>query len=254
SRELGARKNARLLLDTANNMEASADRRYGADTSLRGTMYGADTQLTDKQMEMQQKLRQQQALGGIYQAAGGDPVKAARLAASYGLDGKQFTDMAAADQTRTQSNVKDARSTFDNMFTRDGKNGPERDENAEALANDLAAKIVPGWENMSAEQRAANRTKVVDATRMVQGMNTLRNNSWFQKVGIDAPTPAFSQLPDLSGATVSDVGMWEGLTTPDVRSGDKKISLRDGGTRYLPQGTLTESQLRILQNNGATRQ
>lgn len=222
--------------------------------SLRGTMYTADTQLGAKRMEMQQKLRQQQALGGIYQAAGGDPVKAAKLAASYGIDGKQFTDMAQAEQSRTQGNVKDARSTFDNMFTRDGKNGPERDENAEAMAHQLASQIVPGWETMSAEQRAQNRTKVVDATRVVQNMNSLRNTGWLQKAGIDAPTPAYSQLPDMGGARVSDVGMWEGLTTPEVRSGDKKISLRNGDTRYLPQGSLTESQLRLLQTNGAQRQ
>lgn len=247
-----ARTNAQASM--VNAKTAAEASKENSRNSLRGTMYTADTQLGAKQLEMQQRLRQQQLMGGIYQAAGGDPVKAAKLAASYGLDGKSFQDMAAADQTRTQGNVKDARSTFENMFTRDGKNGPERDENAEAMAHQLASQIVPGWENMSAEQRAANRTKVVDATRVVQNMNTLRNTGWLQKAGIDAPTPAYSQLPDLGGATVSDVGFWEGLTTPDVRSGDKKISLRNGDKRYLPQGTLTESQLRLLQNNGAVRQ
>lgn len=225
--------------------------RYGSDNSLRGTMYSADSQLGAKRMEMERSLRQQQLMGGIYQAAGGDPAKAAKLAAGYGLDGKSFQDMAAADQTRTMKNAEDARDTFKDLFlTPDGK----IDKNAEANAHLMAAKIVPGWENMSAEQRAANRTKVVDATRMVQGMNSLRNNSWAQKIGLDAPTPAYSQLPDLNGAAVTDVGLWEGLTTPDVRSGDKKISLRDGGVRYLPQGQLSESQLRILQDNGAKRQ
>ncbi len=248
-------------VEVAKSNNALRGQQLGADAaressrnSLRGTMYSADAQLGGKQLEIQQKLRQQQLMGSIYQAAGGDPVKASRLAASAGLDGKQFAEMASADQARTQGNVKDARGTFENMFTRDGKDGPERDENAEALAHNLASQIVPGWENMNAEQRAANRTKVVDATRMVQGMNSLRNTDWLQKAGIDAPTPAYSQLPDMGGATVSDVGMWEGLTTPNVRSGDKKILLRDSGVRYLPQGQLSESQLRLLQDNGAKRQ
>lgn len=237
------------------NAKTAADAsKENSRNSLRGTMYTADSQLGARQLEMQQKLRQQQMLGGIYQAAGGDPVKAAKLAATYGIDGKSFQDMAAADQARAQGNVKDARSTFENMFTREGKNGPERDENAEAMANQLADQIAPGYSRMSVEERAAVRPKIIDATRMVQNMNTLRNTGWLQKVGVDAPTPAYSQLPDLGGSTVSDVGFWEGLTTPDVRSGDKKISLRDGGVRYLPQGSLTESQLRLLQNNGAVRQ
>lgn len=247
-----ARTNAQASM-FGSKMSADASKENSLN-SLRGTMYSADATLGAKRMEMERSLRQQAMMGSIFQAAGGDPVKASRIAATYGIDGKSFQDMSASDQTRTQNNVKDARSTFENMFTRDGKNGPERDENAEALANNLAAKIVPGWENMNAEQRAANRTKVVDATRMVQGMNSLRNNSWAQKIGLDAPTPAYSQLPDLNGAAVTDVGLWESLTTPDVRSGDKKISLRDGGVRYLPQGQLSESQLRILQDNGAKRQ
>lgn len=257
----GAQSGVDLEMAKSNNslrgqQVASAASMYGSDNSLRGTMYSADSQLGAKRMEMERSLRQQQLVGEAFRRSGGDPVATAKALAGAGLTepAKSFQDMAASDQTRTQNNVKDARSTFENMFTRDGEKGPERDENAEALANNLAAKIVPGWENMSAEQRAANRTKVVDATRMVQGMNSLRNNSWTQKIGLDAPTPAYSQLPDLNGATVTDVGLWEGLTTPDVRSGDKKISLRDGGVRYLPQGQLSESQLRILQDNGAKRQ
>ena len=230
--------------------------RYGSDNSLRGQMYSSDAQLGAKRMEMQQRLRQQQAIGGAFRDNKGDPVATARALASAGLTdaAKSFQDMAGADQARTQGNVKDARSTFENMFTRDGKNGPERDENGEALAHQLASQIVPGWENMSAEQRAANRTKVVEATRMVQGMNSLRNNGIGQRLGIDNQTPAYSQLPDMNGAVVGDVGWWDGMTTPGVSKGDKRITLRGGQERYLPQGSLTEAQLRILQENGARPQ
>ncbi|WP_157667124.1 MULTISPECIES: hypothetical protein [unclassified Acidovorax] len=230
--------------------------RYGSDNSLRGQMYSSDAQLGAKRMEMERGLRQQQLVGEVFRRSGGDPVATARALAGAGLTdaAKSFQDMAGADQTRTQNNVKDARSTFENMFTRDGKNGPERDENGEALAHQLASQIVPGWENMSAEQRAANRTKVVEATRMVQGMNSLRNNGIGQRLGIDDQTPAYSQLPDMNGAVVGDVGWWDGMTTPGVSKGDKRITLRGGQERYLPQGSLTEAQLRILQENGARPQ
>ena len=253
SRELGARKTARLGLAAMDQQEQAANQRYATDSSLRGQMYSSDAQLGAKRMEMQQRLRQQQMLGEIYRGSGGDPVKAARAAASLGLDGKSFQDMAAADQTRTQNNVKDARSTFDNMFTRDGKNGPERDENAEAMANQLADQIAPGYSTMSAEQRAAARPKIIEATRMVQGMNTLRNSTWAQKFGIDDPTPGYSQLPDLNGALVDSTGFLEGLLKPNAGRSDTKITLRDGSVRYLPKGSLTEAQERILEQNGAKR-
>lgn len=236
--------------------DVSADAsRYGSDNSLRGTVYSADSQLGAKRMEMERSLRQQQLMGGIYQAAGGDLAKAAKLAASYGLDGKSFQDMAAADQTRTMKNAEDARDTFKDLFTTpDGK----IDKNAEANAHVMAAKIVPGWENMSAEQRAANRTKVVDAVKLVQGMNATKDTGWLQKIGLDSPNGAYSQLPELVSkdgkrAQVGDVGWWEGMTTPNVSRGDTVITLPNGTKRYYP-GQLEESQAALLEQNGAQRQ
>ena len=230
--------------------------RYGSDNSLRGQMYSSDAQLGAKRMEVERSLRQQQAIGGAFRDNKGDPVATARALAGAGLTdaAKSFQDMAGADQTRTQNNVKDARSTFDNMFTRDGKSGPERDENAEALAHSLASQIVPGWENMSAEQRAANRTKVVDATKVLQGMNRERNASLGQWLGVSKPTPAYSQLPDLNGAQVGEVGFLDGLTPWGPTHGATKVTLRNGQERYIPKGELSESQQRLLENNGARPQ
>lgn len=241
---------------TQRGQELNADAsRYSSDNSLRGTMYSTDATLGAKRMEMERSLRQQQLMGGIYQAAGGDPAKAAKLAASYGLDGKSFQDMAAADQTRAMKNVEDARDTFKDLFTTpDGK----IDKNAEANAHVMAAKIVPGWENMSAEQRAANRTKVVDAVKLVQGMNATKDTGWLQKIGLDSPNGAYSQLPELVSkdgkrAQVGEVGWWEGVTTPNVSRGDTVITLPNGTKRYL-RGQLEESQAALLEQNGAQRQ
>ena len=163
--------------------------------------------------------------------------------------------MAAADQTRTMKNAEDARDTFKDLFlTPDGK----IDKNAEANAHVMAAKIVPGWENMSAEQRAANRTKVVDAVKLVQGMNATKDTGWLQKIGLDSPNGAYSQLPELVSkdgkrAQVGEVGWWEGMTTPNVSRGDTVITLPNGTKRYL-RGQLEESQAALLEQNGAQRQ
>lgn len=235
---------------------------YGSDNSLRGseasaaaTRYSADAQLGGRQMEVQQKLRQQQLVSTLWGAADGKPEVFQSLAMQYGLvdAAKQGGDMAGAQQTRAKANSEDAQSTFKGMFTRKGKDGPERDEHAEAQAHQLASQIVPGWENMSIEQRNANRAKVVDATRAVQGMNKMRNNGWLQAAGWDKPTPEYSQLPDLDGATIGDVGFLEGAARKDVGKNDTKITLRNGENRFIPAGTLSEAQLRMLQDNGATR-
>ena len=226
--------------------------RYGADTSFAGAKYGADAQLGAKQMEMQYKLRQQQAMGALWKAADGKPEVFQNLAMQYGLAdaAKQGGDMAGAQQTRAKANSEDAQSTFKGLFTdKEGK----RDEHAEARAHHLASQVVPGWENMNPEQRNANRAKVVDATRAVQGMNKLRNNGWLQAAGWDKPTPEYSQLPDLDGATVSDVGFLEGVARKAVGKNDIKIALRNGENRFIPAGTLSEAQLRMLQDNGAMR-
>lgn len=238
--------------------ELTADAsRYGSDNSLRGTMYSADSQLGAKRMEKESSLRQQAMMGKLWEMSQGKPEVFRSLAMQAGLPdaAKLGGDMAAADQTRAMKNAEDARDTFKDLFlTPDGK----IDKNAEANAHIMAAKIVPGWESMSAEQRAANRTKVVDAVKLVQGMNATKDTSWLQKIGLDNPNGAYSQLPELVSkdgkrAQVGEVGWWEGMTTPNVGRGDTVITLPNGTKRYL-RGQLEESQAALLEQNGAQRQ
>lgn len=231
--------------------------RYVSDNSLRGTMYSTDATLGAKRMEMQQRLQQQATMGKLWEMSQGKPEVFRGLAMQAGLTdaAKLGGDMAAADQTRTLKNVEDARDTFKDLFQTPGG---EIDKNAEANANVMAAKIVPGWENMSAEQRAANRTKVVDAVKLVQGMNATKDTGWLQKIGLDSPNGAYSQLPELVSkdgkrAQVGEVGWWEGMTTPNVGRGDTVITLPNGTKRYL-RGQLEESQAALLEQNGAQRQ
>ena len=231
--------------------------RYSSDSSLRGTMYSSDSQLGAKRTEMERSLRQQATMGKLWEMSQGKPEVFRNLAMQAGLTdaAKLGGDMAAADQTRTLKNVEDARDTFKDLFTTPDD---KTDKNAEANAHVMAAKIVPGWENMSAEQRAANRTKVVDAVKLVQGMNATKDTGWLQKIGLDNPNGAHSQLPELADkngkrAQVGDVGWWEGVTTPNVSRGDTVITLPNGTKRYL-RGQLEESQAALLEQNGAQRQ
>ena len=231
--------------------------RYSSDSSLRGTMYSSDSQLGAKRTEMERSLRQQATMGKLWEMSQGKPEVFRNLAMQAGLTdaAKLGGDMAAADQTRTLKNVEDARDTFKDLFTTPDD---KTDKNAEANAHVMAAKIVPGWENMSAEQRAANRTKVVDAVKLVQGMNATKDTGWLQKIGLGNPNGAYSQLPELVSkdgkrAQVGDVGWWEGMTTPNVSRGDTVITLPNGTKRYL-RGQQEESQAALLEQNGAQRQ
>lgn len=231
--------------------------RYGSDNSLRGTMYSADSQLGAKRMEMERSLQQQATMGKLWEMSQGKPEVFRGLAMQAGLTdaAKLGGDMAAADQTRAMKNVEDARDTFKDLFlTPDGK----IDKNAEANAHVIATKVVPGWENMTNEQRNANRTKVIDAVKLVQGMNSAKDTNWAQKFGLSNPNGAYSQLPELvdkngKRAQVGDVDWWEGMTTPNVSRGDTVITLPNGTKRYYP-GQLEESQAALLEQNGAQRQ
>ena len=232
--------------------DASTDAsRYGSDNSLRGQMYSSDAQLGAKRMEMQRGLRQQQAMGELWKASGGDPAKFQSLAMQYGLPdaAKQGGDMVAARQTQAKANSEDAQSTFKGMFLdKEGK----PDAGGEAMAHHAASQIVPGWENMSQEQRNAERPRVVEYVNMLQQANNNRDTGWLQKAGITKSSDMRSQMPDMTGATLSDVDWWEGATTPNIGRGDKKVTLKSGAEMHFD--SLNEAQKRLLEINGVRPQ
>ena len=232
--------------------DVSADSsRYGSDNSLRSQMYSSDAQLGAKRMEMQRSLRQQQVMGELWKASGGDPAKFQSLAMQYGLPdaAKQGGDMVAARQTQAKANSEDAQSTFKGMFLdKEGK----PDAGGEAMAHHAASQIVPGWENMSQEQRNAARPRVVEYVNMLQQANNNRDTGWLQKAGIAKSSDMRSQMPDMTGATLSDVGWWEGATTPNIGRGDKKVTLKSGAEMHFD--SLNEAQKRLLEINGVRQQ
>ena len=222
----------------------SASERYKSDNSLRGDQARALGDRRGTNNSAAQKQQEMLMYGEAFRAAGGDPVRAAEIAAGAGLDPARFTGMAAAGQARGAANDKSTRGVFSGMFGKDG-------EQQEAQAHHQAQQMFPDWNRMSPDAQAQASTEVVQATKMLQNMNNQRNVGWGKKLGFDRPAPEMSQLPDMNGATLGDVGMFEGAVTPGVSRNDTKITLPGGGTRYLRAGELTEQQMRILENRGA---
>ena len=221
----------------------SASERYKSDNSLRGDQARALGDRRGTNNSAAQKQQEMLMYGEAFRAAGGDPVRAAQNAAAMGIDPARFSAMSSADQSRGAANDKSTRGVFSGMFGKDG-------EQQEAQAHHQAQQMFPDWNRMSPDAQAQASTEVVQATKMLQSMNNQRNVGWGKKLGFDRPTPEMSQLPNMAGATLGGVGMFEGAVTPGVSRNDTKITLPGGGTRYLRAGELTEQQMRILENRG----
>mgnify|MGYP003599605169 CR=1 FL=1 len=210
----GSRKDAQSLFDAASNMEVAATSRYTSDNSLRGQMYSSDAQLGTKRMEMQRGLQQQQLKGAIFREAGGKPEVAAQIAASYGLDPKDFTDMASASQTRDHNASTNARKRLEGMAVRsDGKGGTVVDE----------------------------------------GLNDRRNNGFWQSIRVDGPSASLDKLPieAMKGGRLKTVKALEGaFTGGGVEREDYVIETEGGHKLYLPRDKVNQGELELLKSRG----
>lgn len=224
---------------------------YQADQTLRGNMYQADSQLTGqvvtRQAAQQKALRDQALTSQLWEQSGRRPEVFRNLAMQYGREdlAKTGGELFAANQTQAQANSKDAREMFKGTFFKDGV----EDAEAASVAARLAPQIVPGFENMTQEQRNAVRPKVEATTRMLMDFNQNRDKGIGTMLGA-APGPAFSQLPDMNGATIDEVGPIEAILPWKPAAGSKEITLRNGRKTYLPAGQYDEAQLRVLEDNG----
>jgi hypothetical protein len=104
---------------------------------------------------------------------------------------------------------------------------------------------------MTEQEQAAAMPQVLAAVRAVQGMNDLRDPTLLNAVGLDSDSPAINTLPNMQGARVGEVGLFEGLRTPKVSSGDYRISMPDGTVRHLPRATTDQNTLELLKRQGA---
>ena len=243
-----------------NSMRAAEANMYGADQSLRANMYSADQRVAAehvaagaKAQQAQQAMAQRQAMGQIFKAAGGDWTKASQMAASFGMDPKAFMDQAAAEQALGERTAEQARKPFEASSTTRDKDGNPTINPALVAQHEAVANQITGgnWRNLPEPERAKRAPEVVANTKMLQGMNSLRNNTWAQAVGLDAPTPELSQLPSLRGANLSQVGLWDAAFTPKVSRNDYKLSsgLRD---YYIPNDAMSDQTLNFLEKEGVS--
>jgi hypothetical protein len=201
--------------------------------SLRGQMNDASQRLAGDQYRADQNLR-----GQIFDAS----TTAATARA------KSASDAAKNAQTFGESASKSAVARLESLAaTPDGKIDPARLAQARAAANS----IVPGFESMTEQEQAAAMPQVLAAVRAVQGMNDLRDPTLLNAVGLDSDSPAVNTLPNMQGARVGEVGLFEGLRTPKVSSGDYRISMPDGTVRHLPRATTDQNTLELLKRQGA---
>ena len=235
--------------------KASADAsRYGSDNSLRGSMYSSDAQLGAKQMEMQQRLQQQQLKGAIFREAGGKPEVAAQIAASYGLDAKDFTDMASASQTRDHNAATNARKRLEGMAVRsDDKGGTVVDPGRLARLESTLGKMAPGWQHMSEPEQAKHLATAEASVNLLEGLNDRRNNSFWQSIGVDGPSASLDKLPieAMKGGRLKTVKALEGaFTGGGVERNDYVIETEGGHKLYLPRDKVNQGELELLKSRG----
>ena len=229
----------------------------GQDVQMRGQDKDLQGRILPKQMEMQYNAQMRAARAQIFQQAGGDPAKAAQIAQSYGMDGKDFLDAATASESLGAARVKSGRAAVENMSVTQDKDGnPIVNDAVTAQNAAVANQLTEGrWNSMSAAERAGATPRVQAGLNVFQGMNSLRDTGLLQAVGIGDPSPAYDKLPDMQGAKEGTVGYLEGMTTfGGVSKGDRKVTLRDGTTRYIPNNKISDAERTLLREMGVTLQ
>lgn len=239
--------------DEANNIRSTDASRYSADQTLRGNVYQTAGQLAVKRQESALRQQQQMAMGQIFQMAGGDPAKAAKIAAMYGLDAKPFTDMAQADQTRQYNATTNASKRLEGMaVVKNDKGEMVISPGRLAKLNSTLGKMSPGWQHMDEPGQAAALAKAEASVNLLEGLNDRRNSGFWQAVGIDGKKPDLSTLPDMQGGRLEEVGTWEGATAGGgVGRNDYALVLGDGKHRlHLPRGAINQGELELLKERG----
>lgn len=224
----------------------------GQDLTTRTTLRGQDMDLQGrilpKQMELEQAAQMRGLRASIYKQAGGDPIVAASLAQSYGLDGKEFLEAGEAKSKLSDAGTKAADKRFESMAITADKDGrPVVDPAAQAAMRSVRNQVAPGYDNMGPEAQARYDKEIRASQELIQGLNARKDTGWLQKLGIDNPTDALGQLPDLRGGSAPEtVGWLDGLMTPNVERGDTRLRDASGREYYVPQKTMNEGTRSLI--------
>lgn len=233
-------------LEEPGQQRVAETERYKSDNSLRGTVYSADAQLGGKHMEMQQKMRQQQLVGEAWKAAKGDPKAFQDYMMQFGMTDAAKTggDMARDNQTLAHNATNNARKRLEGMAVRDdGKGGSVVDPGRLARLESTLAKMSPGWAQADEATQAKLLRKAEASVNILEGLNSQRNNGWFQAFGIDGKSAQLDNLPhkEMKGAKLNEVGFMEGAGTPGTSRKDYVIETSGGHKLYLPRSSVQPS-------------
>lgn len=237
-----------MLQGTA--MKEIDQRNRTADLTYRAAVRGQDVSLQShllpKQMEMEMIARTRQLNAAIMKQANGDPRVAARIASSYGMDGKPFLEMAQAGQTMDHNATKNADTRFEHHATTFDKDGVGKIDPAKmAIVRNIRDGIAPNYAMMSEQEQAAVKPKVDAAINLVMGANQRTRTSLLQAVGIDAPNRQITTLTGMEGAQPEEVGFFGGML-PGRSRGDTALGLRDGRTLYIPREKYNENEIDLV--------
>ena len=182
-----------------------------------------------------------------------ESAQAAQIAASYGLDAKDYTDMASASQTRRHNATSNARDRLKGLAVRDdGKGGTVVDEGRLARLESTLTKMSPGWAQSDEKTQAKLLRKAEASVNILEGLNNQRNNGWLQALGIDGKSMQLDNLPhkEMKGAKLSEVGFVDGVTTPGTSRKDYVIETSGGHKLYLPRSSVNQGELELLKSLG----
>jgi len=226
---------------------------------------GQDMDSARSQMETESRERvarapaelaaqQRQMRAQVFKMAGGDPRKAAQIMMQNGMDPEDA--LKIVDTLQTQSKASDEAATKDleaGAVTKNKDGIGVIDQGKLAVGRNVAQNMAPGFFDMDAQQRAAALPDVQAGMNIVNGANSLRENSWAKRSGLDKTTER-TTLPDLTGASVGDVGFWDGAWRPNVGRGDVRITTRDGQVLYVPKEEVGENEKALLKKYGAKKE
>lgn len=173
--------------------------------------------------------------------------------------GNKDRDFAAsrydADMTNAGKSEEAARGAFKNRFDTTDKDGKVvARPDLEAAAHEEAMRQSNGkWGTQTPAERAGNLSRAFDHIKLISSAREHQNNGVLQKLGIfqkDAPHGRMPGADDLKGATLSELGIGEGLTSMNVSRGDYKLVTKSGKVMHFGRQDLTDDQLGYLERHG----
>ncbi len=175
-----------------------------------------------------------------------DPAAAVNLALAAG-------DTEAAEALSKQADAGDARTTkrdaavdtlLKPLSTAVDEDGKGRVDEALLQRNrDILGSVATQLGKKSVDELLEDGPAARAAVKIINGMNSRKDNGLLQSVGFDGPSTSLRQLPEFGGGQSEEVGFIEGMLKPQVQRGDRKISLRGGQVAYLPKDVFSDQDV-----------